>query len=416
MKSSKHLLLLALIIGLFSLACGLSDDAAKEAEEAIQEVAQTTEAAVGEVAQQVEQVAEESGATAEQVAEEAQGKVAETGEKVEETAEEVQEAAETVAEGDVEEATLDIGSIDATLENFDSYRTKIVMTFDGVDSDGAKSAGKIDVLSEHIKNPPAVHMSMVMEDTSTGEEDGSMSMEIYMVDGMSYTYMDEMGWMSSSAMGDDAFSQGFFSTDDMIQDLPKSARRSLLPQNINGISTWHYTFDENDFEEEGMIIEVASGEMWIARDGDYPVKMIIDVTGTEVAGADSEAAIFFENGSFKLEYELMDVNGNFTITPPEEALSGGGSSDIGLPMMDDAEVQLSMEGMINYYTAVGVQDVVAFYKDNLPAEGWAIDDSFEMVTEDSAMLSFKKDNLDLSLIIGVEDDGRVSVTLMTSEQ
>jgi hypothetical protein len=227
--------------------------------------------------------------------------------------------------------------------------------------------------------------------------------------------MDEMGWMSSPATDDDAFTQGFFSTDDMLGDLPKSAKRSLLPQDVNGISTWHYTFDENDLKKDmtDMDIEYARGEVWVARDGGYPVKMLIEIKGKDISGADD--ASFMANGTMKMEYELLEVNGNINISPPEEALGGaGGGSD--LPMLDDAEVQFSMGGMLNYFTATGVQDTVTFYKDKLPAEGWALDGSFEMVTEDSAMLSFKKDNVELSLIIGVEDDGRTNVTLMTTEQ
>jgi hypothetical protein len=420
MRRSRYLLLAVLLIGLFSLACSLTDKAVDKAEEAaqgaVQEVSQTAEAAVGEVAQQAEKAGEE----AQKAAQEAQEKVAESGEKVEEVAEETQESAESAVEGkegEMEEAPLEMGNIDDSLAKFDSYRSKFTMSFEGVDSNGESGNGKVEALSEYVKSPPASHMLMKMEGAATGEEDGAMNIETYIVDGMNYTYMDEMGWMSSPATGDDAFSQGFFSTDDMLGDLPKSAKRSLLPQNVNGISTWHYTFDENDLKKDmtDMDIEYAKGEVWVARDGGYPVKMIIEIKGKDITGADDTA--FMANGVMKMEYELLEVNGDINISPPEEALGGagaGGGSD--LPMLDDAEVQLSMGGMLNYFTAASVQDAVAFYKDNLPAEGWALDDSFEMVTEDSAMLSFKKDNVELSLIIGVEDDGKTGVTLMTNEQ
>ena len=449
MKRSRYLLLAVLLIGLFSLACSLTDkavDKAKDAaQDAVQEVSKTAEAAAGEVAQQAEKAGEE----AQQAAQQAQEKAAESGEKAAdaaqqageaaqqagEAAQQAGEAAQAAAEGETEEADLNIDNIDSTLANFDSYRSQFIMSFEGVDSAGAPSNGKVEVLSEHVKEPPAMHMSMKMEGATTGEENGSVNMETYVVDGMNYTYMDELGWMSSPATGDDAFSQGFFSTDDMLSDLPKSAKRSLLPQTVNGISTWHYTFDENDLKKDmtDMEIEYAKGEVWVARDGGYPVKMSIEIKGKDIAGSDD--ASFMANGVMKMDYELLEVNGNIDISPPEEALSGnsfggggndssGGNDSTGgtnnaaadFPMLDDAEVQLSMGGMLNYFTAASVQDTAAFYKDKLPAAGWSFDASSEFTTEDSAMLSFTKDNKELSLIIGTEDDGKTNVTLMSTEQ
>ena len=441
MKRSRYLLLAVLLIGLFSLACSLTDkavDKAKDAaQDAVQEVSKTAEAAVGEVSKTAEAAAgeaarqaEKAGEEGQQAAQEAQEKAAESGEKAADAAQQAGEAAQSAAEGETEEAALDIGNVDSALATLDSYRSKFIMSFEGVDSAGAPSNGNVEVLSEHVKEPPAMHISMKTEGATTGEENGSVTMETYVVDGMNYTYMDELGWISSPATADDAFSQGFFSTDDMLKDMPKSAKRSLLPQDVNGISTWHYTFDENDIKKDmtDMAIEYAKGEVWVARDGGYPVKMFIEIKGKDIAGADDSS--FMANGVMKMDYELLEVNGDIDISPPAEALSGnnfgggGNNSAAGetnnaaadLPMLDDAEVQLSMEGMLNYFTAASIQDAAAFYKDKLPAAGWNFDASAEFTTVDGAMLSFTKDNMELNLIIGKEDDGKTNVTLMTSEQ
>jgi len=83
-----------------------------------------------------------------------------------------------------------------------------------------------------------------------------------------------------------------------------------------------------------------------------------------------------------------------------------------LPVLNDADVQVSVPGMLNYYTAAGIDDVVSFYKNQLPAAGWTFDDDLDMVVDGSAILTFYQGNAQLSVLINREDDGRVNVTLM----
>ncbi len=441
MKHSKYLLLAVLLVGLFSLACSLTDkavDKAKDAaQDAVQEVSQTAEAAAGEVAQEAAQQAEKAGEEVQKAAQEAQEKAAESGEKVEETAKEAQESAEAAVEGkegEMEEAPLEIGKVDDALSTFNSYRANISISFEGEDRDGNPSSGSIMMLTEYIKDPKATHTLMKMEGTTAGEDDGSVQMEIYVVDGMSYTYMEEFGWMSMPA--DDSMNEGFLTYDDLMSDfdLPKNAKRSLLPQDVNGISTWHYTFDKEDITKEmiDVTIEDANGEVWVARDGGYPVKMEIEIKGKDIS---NDPDTGFANGLMKISYELKDVNQNFTIEVPEEALAGsnnidapmGGGNDgnetggagvdvLKLPLPDDAEVQFSMAGMLNYATSSSVENVADFYKEKLAAAGWQADDMAAfLIEEDSAMLSFTKDNAQLSVIISKEDDGKVNVSLIGSE-
>jgi hypothetical protein len=82
------------------------------------------------------------------------------------------------------------------------------------------------------------------------------------------------------------------------------------------------------------------------------------------------------------------------------------------PVLNDADVQVSVPGMLNYYTAAGIDDVVSFYKNQLPAAGWTFDDDLDMVVDGSAILTFYQGNAQLSVLINREDDGRVNVTLM----
>jgi hypothetical protein len=399
----------------------LGGAATEEAEEQPAAPAVEVQEAVESVATEAAPAVEEAQEAVEAVATEAAPAVTEVQEQVKEVQEEVQEA----AEGEVEEAAVEIDSINAKLQEFNSYRSRIMMSFDGTDTNGQPVNGNIEILIEQIREPRAMHMSMTAEGSTMDDMGGVDSFEFYEVDGTMYMQNPEDGsWLSFPSMEEeDTFSQGFFSPDDMI-DLPKTARRSTLPENINNISTWRYTFNEKDITEGDMTLEKASGTLWMARDGGYPVKLIFE--GTSTASTNPVGEDLFAAGNFRMEYELLEVNTDFTITPPEEALSSesldlGGMmgdvdvSEIEFPMMDDAEVEFAMEGLVNYYSNASIEAIVEFYRQQLPAQGWTPDTSFEFVSEDSALLTFKREGVDLTISLGLEGDGRVNVSLFTTE-
>ncbi|MFQ5576486.1 MAG: hypothetical protein ACE5G8_05795 [Anaerolineae bacterium] len=423
-KKWRNLACFALLPALVSLACGLGSAATEKVQQQAEEVAGQVEQKVEEVATQAATAVTEAQDAAGAAATQAAAAVEEVQQTVEEqqAAQPQQSGGETQPAADAaEEATIEFNSIDATLANFTSYRTQLVMTYEGTTSSGTPTAGKIDVLTEQTKEPPALHMTMRVEGDTVAEMGGQGLVEVYTVGDTTYLQNPEDGsWMSFSGGGaEDAFGGGFLSADELV-DIPKTARRSLLPQTVNGISTWHYTFDESDIVDETTSLQSASGEMWVAVDGGYPVKFVMEATGSSMSEAEGE---LFESGSFKIEYELKDVNAGFTITPPEEALNAGGffggsgeeTGQTDLPMLDDADVQFSMAGMVSYYTAAGVNQVVEFYRAQLPPLGWTADTSFEMVSDDGALLNFTKEGVELTLSVNREDDGRVNVSLFSGQ-
>lgn len=421
MKSTHKILLLIVIVALLGLACGLGGAVTDKVDEAKEAVAAEAEKAIEDAAGQLEEAAAEAQKAAEGAAEEIKA-------TAEVAAEDVQAAVE---EGADEEVSVEFNSIDETLNNFSSYKNVIKMTFSGTDADGASGEGSVEMYSEYIKDPRATHVVMNMSGGAFNDPEmeamGNFEMEIYVVDGITYMRNPMMGEMTgdespwiSYAGGEDDMSETFFSSDDII-DIPDTARRSLLPQDVNGISCWHYTFDEKDIGQAGADIESAKGEMWVARDGGYPVKFIME--GIGISSADPSAGADFMNGNFKMEYELMSINEKFDIVVPEEALNAGGGffggdssgQETDLPMVDDAVVDFAMEGMVSYTSGKTVDEVVAFYRNELPALGWLADTSFEMVDETSALLSFTKDGADLTLSVSAEEDGGITVALFTGE-
>ncbi|RME43394.1 MAG: hypothetical protein D6796_13170 [Caldilineae bacterium] len=442
-KQTRLLVLAALLVGLVGLACGLGG-----ATEKVDEVKQTAEAAATTLATAASELKETAEIVATQVAPTASalketaealatavptvaGEVKETAEAAATTVSEQMEqppAGEQPAEGEgIEEATLEATSVDAALEQLSSYRSQLAMRWEGQKANGEATSGEVTVLFEQVKEPLASHMQMQTSGDAAAEMGGTGTFEWYRIGDTFYMQNPEDGsWISFTGEGmESTFSQGFFSADDMI-DLPETARRSLLPETVNGISTWHYTFDKADLGPKGEGLEDASGEVWIAREGGYPVKFILD--GTGAPNGEEAVGNMFVSGTYHIEYELLEVNTPLTIEPPAEAQTmpgmggmggmgemGGGSEEGGYPMMDDAEVQFSMQGMLNYYTHATLGEVIDFYKSELAAQGWTANADAEYIGDDTALLTFSKDGEELNLTLNVEADGRVNVTLVSGQ-
>ena len=76
-------------------------------------------------------------------------------------------------------------------------------------------------------------------------------------------------------------------------------------QTINGIRTRHYS-SEQSLVEGGETLQ-AHGEVWIAEDGGYPVRFMIEANIVDGEGGHS---------SMEMTVELSDVNGSVMIEPP----------------------------------------------------------------------------------------------------
>jgi len=410
MQYQKQRLLFVLIFGLIMLACGIFDAPEED------------QGSGGTVAESVEVESE----AAEEPAE-AQNEQTESGTQEQET-----QAAETApqdeanaagAEGETEAAPLEVEGIQDALETFSSYRWQFNMTYEGLDQEGVAEQGAVNMLVEAIKETAALHVRMEVEGDPAETLGSSAVIEIYSLGDTAYLRNPENGrWLSFPAA---EFVEEFFANElpfpDQFVDLPSEARRNPSPETVNNISTWHYLFDESDMTDQNMALDEAKGEVWIAREGNYPVKLVLEATVRD-AGAAAEAPI--ASGSLKMSYELLELNTDFAIDLPEEALGAESLDDqldpvdlseIDLPIMANAEVDFARQGLVSYVVEASLDEVVSFYRVELPNSGWVPDTSAEVITEESALFSFTKGDAQLSLIIAKEADGTTSVIMSTEE-
>ncbi len=374
MKQQKRWITLIVVLTLLVLACapcGLSN------------LLERTGDVIPSVVEEVEEIAE---STAQEAAETTE----ETGdEQSAESASESTEADQEVVQAD--EAIVSEGSaaVDAvnlpdnfqdSLANLSSYQMEYHIE--------AKTTAETVITTILIeRTQTALHLVMQNEG-DVAQMGGFDRMEIFVVahDGQTTMYMQnpqDQSWTAITTDDmDDAFGILPFSPNSFAS-IPEQAQ-VVGPENVNGIPTIHYAFSEEDFLGTAPGIQEAQGDIWVKEstgDGemDMIIKAIFSVTGSELSVANQ--AVQFT--SYNMMCEIKKYNDpSIVITLPEAALNSGAitipgtSTDpdqIDLPMPDDAVIEMSMTGMVNYTTAKSVPEVWQFYQEVFgPASNWQV--------------------------------------------
>ncbi len=283
-----------------------------------------------------------------------------------------------------------LSSITEGLQNLDSYRSHLKMTFQS-DTEGETEQQVIEMDIEYVHDPLAQHIVL-----QGGDSEGTF--EVFHIGDQQYLFMGEGQCMSSSS-DEDMMDTELFDPDDIMGGLD-NLHRVQPDETINGVPCHHYNFDQTSMLGENFAS--AQGDVWIAVDGGYVVKYVMQAEGT-----DPETQ---QVGHIAWEYQLRDVNTPITIELPEACAGAGAESEF--PIMADATNMTTMTGMTMYESASSFDDVVAFYQEQMPANGWS-DTGGGFSSPGNTMLNYGKEGRTANIIIS-ESDGTVSV-MITNE-
>jgi hypothetical protein len=311
------------------------------------------------------------------------------------------EPAATPAQGGAEEAQLDLKSSVSSVQNLSSYRVGFRFDWKGTKA-GQPVDGYIDMRSAFVREPAAREMQFEAKGMDQAATQAPSKISFIQVGDTAWMYESQSNtWMQVPA-GEANFAEGFFKPEDLMSGFGvNKGQRSLLPEEVNGVSCYKYTFSEEDFTAStGEAVKNASGEAYIAVDGGYVVKMAIngDVSYTTPDQ-------MFDEGTIKLTFDLSDINQPITIEPPAEAKAQtGGRED--LPKMPDAKVELSTSELISYRTASSVKDTADFYETEMAKNGWtAGENNKDLIMDESAILSYTKAGETANVIVNKDDKG-----------
>ncbi len=257
-------------------------------------------------------------------------------------------------------------------------------------------------------------------------------MEIRMVGDTAYMrFGDKKDWMvmpRENAGGTETFN---FTASDFLSGLEQM--RKVGTETVNGIKTIHYTFEElknyNTFLEdtiqslakEGESFDIksiqgqVSGDLWVAKDGGYPVKFVTTMhieaqIAVSVNGEEKTVPVVLDS---KMSSEVYDVNADITIEAPAEAPQQGQVNVPGFepgtfPIPDQTTLQGAFGGMITLISQLSPEDINAFYDQTLSKLGWS--------KQDGPMPVWSKGDLSFTLLVVPNDDGSTSITILSGGQ
>lgn len=340
---------------------------------------------------------------------------------VEETAPEATAVPQAEEPPAAEEATTEVPSLpesaltlDAIAElPFNSYHMTMALEITGKNASGEEV---VQTMSSDFafSNDPQI-MNMIMSFSGIEDMAGSEKIEMAQVDDTSYMVIPEMGCITTS--GGDLLDENPFTSmmqpDQFLNDLGNTKYEG--DETINGIPTRHYSFDKlamtgTDLSE----IDEADGHVYIAKDGDFLVRMVLDATGK----IDLFDEGLTEDGQMHIEINLTDVDVPVEAAIPEACAAedgsvGGVNSEF--PLLEDASEVTSFAGVLSYQTALPVEDVLAFYDDALAAEGWVKDEAGSFVASGNALVSYARDGVTLSVTISPNEAGGGNYVILLSD-
>jgi hypothetical protein len=308
----------------------------------------------------------------------------------------------------------------AALDALDSYRLVTNYISKGTDADGNPIDDSAEIISEFTRDPEARRMTMTFLD-NTDPSAAQESIETYQVGTDMYMYGGEdVGWLriSTEESPFDDPELAMLTSGGIFSDLDQ-LKRVRPDQEINGIDSRHYQFDETVLgkifgEDMGNI--TATGDLWIAKDGGFVTKYILTVAVDGGSGGMFDPNM--TSGEIEMTFELQDVNEDITIELPAEATASANLTgfDGPFPMPEDANVQATSSTFTVIDSDTPVADAIAFYEAALADLGWTKDEQGSMTLgEEMASLTFTKDGAQLSLIISL-DSSTGKTQIMASTQ
>ena len=293
-----------------------------------------------------------------------------------------------------EEADLSLANRATGLDQLKSYRVGWKSASETTSKDGKTQKSTWDWLEEYTADPQALHYTWTT--TEDGKDIGIM--DVWQIGDTMYMVSDNGDGTKncssfSSSDPNSGLQKGIFSPS-MLGSL--SGAKYVGGENVNGIATKHYKYDEKAASLAGL--GKVSGDTWVASDGGYVVKDVMNWEGG--GGLFGAATTSGESGKGTWAWELKDPNGAITITPPE----GCESASKGLPILPDATDKTTMGDLTIYKTASKAADVVAFYQKEMAAAGWRPTGEPTKM-EGFATVEFTKDAQKASITITTEGEG-----------
>lgn len=296
-------------------------------------------------------------------------------------------------------------SAGANLDPLDSYRAELDMDFNGT-RNGEESSGTIKSVVEVDRQQKALHRSLNIDATIPDLDQVTGKSEYFEIDDRIYIVKNnELIWFqpdTDAQISPEAL--GLLDVDQLLV-LPLTTSTPPTTDTLNGLEAQHYRFTEKDLTGSSIVFEKAQGELWVALPEKYLVQYEISATVRTLTPIPN--AHILDEGQLAVIYKLTDINTELDITPPAATQSGLLTD---LPRPSDSEVSAIYPTLLEYTSAISPVSATLFYQDELTTLGWT--QEITTVYEEKAHLAFTKDDQTATIIINpIAGEGKVKVML-----
>ncbi|HSJ54344.1 MAG TPA: hypothetical protein VLC52_11445, partial [Anaerolineae bacterium] len=204
----------------------------------------------------------------------------------------------------VEQYTFDPALWQESLAPLTSFRQKAVLDFTAAGS-GIRS--KVTYEGEVTAEPSALH-SLVRVEGQGAADLPTNQVEVTWINDQVWVKVGFKPWVPVPASAvQNMYSGEVVGAADLLPFV-LHARRVLPDETVNGIPSKHYVYDVDNLQTDvGMTS--ARGDLWVAREGGFLVRLTLDGQGTYYD-------TYSTSGTLRLVYDLYDVGVPLTITPP----------------------------------------------------------------------------------------------------
>lgn len=301
--------------------------------------------------------------------------------------------------------TVTLKNLRVGLDKLKSYRVRSSWSFDGKLANGKPYTQSYTIVESAFPSDKKFYRVVTLTQTPQMPSDApSLTLESFEIAGVTYvssTFGAQKATCESLPMpGGLSGGGGLFGPAGDAQSV-RGARLIKAGDRVNGILADQYALDAKSLFTSG--IKSASGNIWVARDGGYVVKLTFQATadgsilGQEMPSTSQGDRGKLTEGKLTLEYVVLGVNKEKPITlPPTCTPPKPVAADIPLPK--SAANTFTQNGMTVFQSDEKVEALIAFYEKEMPAKGWKVDDE-TLSIGDVTLMFFTKNNRRVTISI-----------------
>ncbi len=294
--------------------------------------------------------------------------------------------------------------------SFRTYRAHLLFTV-ALPDDGQQYP--VMEMQDEVVTGQAEHMLI-------SEQDSGVEMEIIVI--------GDKAWMRSAGgnwllIGSDQVEQIVTSPESYLPDFTDAHWENAGTVTADGLQLYHYVLDLTQYIEQAeasnwfytasSVVPELAGATYAIDEGKSEVyvlpgglifKSFYTLAGTATLADGSTKKVQMHN-----VFEITDVNADIQITPPPK--SEGASAEAPFPLPPNATVVASTQGMqIFSVPGATLDEVMAFFDENLPAAGFTITNKFGSA-ESGYTMTISGNGKTYTTIVAA-DEGAVSISIM----